>query len=150
MLELQLATHDDKGREKLSLWSFSPLDVELQLVRESGDGDESTGGTGITDPVYAKSAYVITIGAGALRSDKHRESLVRLLYAHKILWEHTTGTKTEWREYTPEFDRKILFEYLSDKRSLPRLKLTLVTTKARFAPKFEEFIAETISTWQRS
>jgi hypothetical protein len=145
---LRLATYNAKGVEQISEWEFTPTDIELEILRASEEG-ESTSGTEFGQPVYLKASYNVMIGAGTLRAEATKKHLLRLLGAHKVLWKFTIGTTTEWRECIPVIDRKVVFEYLEDIRSLPRLKLTLVERKAMFAPDFEKFFAEKSALWQK-
>lgn len=149
MAELKLATFDAKGVEKFFPWALVPIDSELQFIRSAEEG-ESTSSVDLRAPLFAKAVYVLTIGAGTLRNPENRVHLLRLVFAHKILWKHRIGTKDVWREYTAGFDRQVVLDYLDGRRSLPRLKVTLTETRGRWYRKFEEFIKEVGDAWART
>ncbi len=151
MAELKLTTYDEiTGKEKLTPWTFTPIDSELQLIRQTDTEDESTSTTDLSEPVFGKVSYVLTIGAGTLRREDARKMLLRLIFCKRVLWKHRIANADVWREYTPKFDRSVVFDYLNGKRSLPRLVLTLTETRGRHYYAFEKFIEEVGVSWART
>lgn len=148
MLELKIGTFDTKGVEVFTSWVFTPIDIELQLIREGEEGT-STSGTEQGETIYGKASYIVTIGAGTLRKEEAKEALLRLCFANSIAWKFTKNTKVEWRKFVARFEKKIIFEYLEGRRSLPKLKVTLIEEKAHFTRGIGSFIKELATEWQK-
>jgi hypothetical protein len=146
-VQLRFITYNEKGIEQTTEWDVSPIDVEFQPRRASEEGN-SVSNTSWGEPVALKASYVVTIGAGTLRAESAKKNLLRLIAAQKVLWKFQSGSTTEWRDFAVEFEEKIVFDYLNDRRSLPKIKLTFVERKARFANSFEKFIDEASRIWQ--
>lgn len=148
MLELKIGTFDTKGVEVFTPWVFTPIDIELQIIREGEEGT-STSGTEQGETIYGKASYIVTIGAGTLRKEEAKKALLQLCFFNSIQWKFTKKTKTEWRRFVARFDKKIVFEYLEGRRSLPKLKVTLIEEKAHFTRGIQTFIDELTEQWQQ-
>jgi hypothetical protein len=138
MYEFTLYNFNAEGIIEPHSWEFTPVDREPGFDITKADKARATGSLGNT--VFSiKEVWQITIGAGTLRFDDHRINFVRLITSKKIVWKRQLGNRTIETEFELETDRRVMLEYLQDRRSLKRKTFTLVEKEANYYDSFEEF-----------
>jgi len=144
MYKFKLYSKDINGSEVIHHWDFAPVDREpgFDIARQ-----DKLRATGAANPktFWIKEVWTFTIGAGSLQFEAHREGLLRLLTADKIIWLRKHGKRIIETEFEVQLDRRVLLEYLQDRRSLKRKTFTIVEKEPTYYDAFEEFYSTYIS-----
>jgi hypothetical protein len=138
MLSFVITTYNELGLTEDNLWEFTPVDCEPGFDIVKSDKARATG-SGAARPFLIKEVWQLTIGAGTLRLDEHRLNFLRLVTAVKIVWKRKLGNRTIETEFELETDRRLMFEYLQDRRSLKRKTITLVEKEPNYYDSFTTF-----------
>ncbi len=137
MYSFILSNYDSSGALVTTSWQFTPVDREPGFDINRSDTLRATGVSGGRG-FFIKEVWQITIGAATLLVDSHRENFLRLVTSD-IIWQRKLGSRKLETEFVLETDKRVMFEYLQDKRSLKRKTFTLVEKQANYYDQFDEF-----------
>jgi hypothetical protein len=144
MLTFVITTYNEFGLTEDYTWEFTPVDREPGFDIIKSDKSRATG-SGATRPFLIKEVWQLTIGAGTLAFSDNRLNFLRLITAVKVVWKRKLGSKTTLTEFELETDRRLMFEYLQERRSLKRKTITLVEKEPNYYDSFAEFYERYLS-----